>query len=97
MLLNGNRITQEHNNNYSNANVRAINAKIEELKSEPELTDEVNAQWKEVDRMVIQNALWVPTINIQATMFFSERMDVENCYVAHVLYQLIYSLTCTKG
>ena len=34
-LLNGNRITEEHNNNYSNADVAAINNKIEELKKEP--------------------------------------------------------------
>jgi peptide/nickel transport system substrate-binding protein len=97
VLLNGNRITKEHNNNYSNANVAEINAKIEELKREPELTDDVNEQWKEVDRMVIENALWVPTVNTQRTDFFSERMDLENCYTAHVLYYLIYSLTCAKS
>jgi peptide/nickel transport system substrate-binding protein len=96
-LLNGNRITNEHNNNFSNADVDAVNAKIEELKREPELTDELNAEWAEVDRMVMENALWAPTVNVQRADFLSDRMDLENCYVAHVLYQMIYSLTCTKS
>jgi peptide/nickel transport system substrate-binding protein len=97
VLLNGNRITETHNNNYSNANVPAINAKIEQLKLEPELTDEVNTQWSEVDRMVAENALWVPLVNRQFTDFFTPDMDLESCYVNHVLYQFIYSLSCKKS
>jgi peptide/nickel transport system substrate-binding protein len=94
VLLNGNRITETHNNNYSNANVKAVNDKIEQLKLEPELTGEVNQQWAEVDRMVAENALWVPLVNRQFTDFFTPQMDLENCYVNHVLYQFIYSLSC---
>jgi peptide/nickel transport system substrate-binding protein len=94
VLLNGNRITETHNNNYSNANVKAVNDKIEQLKLEPELTDEVNQQWAEVDRMVAENALWVPLVNRQFTDFFTPEMDLEACYVNHVLYQFIYSLSC---
>jgi peptide/nickel transport system substrate-binding protein len=94
VLLNGNRITETHNNNYSNANVKAVNNKIEQLKLEPELTDEVNQQWAEVDRMVAENALWVPLVNRQFTDFFTPEMDLEACYVNHVLYQFIYSLSC---
>jgi peptide/nickel transport system substrate-binding protein len=94
VLLNGNRITEEHNNNYSNANVKAINDKIEALKLEPELTDEVNQQWQEVDQMVSENALWAPIVNRQFTDFFTPQMDLENCYVSHVLYQFIYATSC---
>jgi peptide/nickel transport system substrate-binding protein len=94
VLLNGNRITETHNNNYSNANVKAVNNKIEQLKVEPELTDEVNQQWAEVDKMVAENALWVPLVNRQFTDFFTPDMDLEACYVNHVLYQFIYSLSC---
>jgi peptide/nickel transport system substrate-binding protein len=96
-LLNGNRITEEHNNNYSNADVAAINNKIEELKKEPEVTDEVNAQWAEVDQMVLENALWAPFVNRQFTDFFTPEMDLENCYVNHVLYQFDYIQSCKKG
>jgi peptide/nickel transport system substrate-binding protein len=96
VLLNGNRITEEHNNNYSNANVAEVNAKIEELKQEPETTDEVNEQWKEVDRMVAENALWAPVVNRTFTDFFATTMDTEDCYVNHVLYQFLYGPSCKK-
>lgn len=97
VLLNGNRIAEEHNNNYSNANVKAINAKIEELKKQPELNDDVNAQWAEVDKMVAENALWAPVVNRQFTDFFTPEMDLDNCYVNHVLYQFIYTSSCKTG
>jgi peptide/nickel transport system substrate-binding protein len=96
-LLNGNRITDEHNNNYSNADVEAVNSKIEELKLEPELNDETNEQWKEVDRMVLENALWAPFVNRQFTDFFTAEMDLDNCYVNHVLYQFDYIQSCKTG
>jgi peptide/nickel transport system substrate-binding protein len=95
-LLNGNRITEEHNNNYSNADVAAINDKIEELKKEPEINDDVNAQWAEVDKMVLENALWAPIVNRQFTDFFTPEMDLDNCYVNHVLYQFVYTSACKK-
>jgi peptide/nickel transport system substrate-binding protein len=96
VLLNGNRITEEHNNNYSNANVKAINDKIEALKKEPETTDDVNAQWAQVDQMVADNALWAPAVNRTFTDFFTPQMDLQNCYVSHVLYQFIYATSCKK-
>ena len=58
MLLNGERITQTHNNNYSNFDDPAVNAKIEALKKEPSLTDSVNSQWAQVDKMADQQAAW---------------------------------------
>ena len=45
VLLNGDRITETHNNNYANFDNKAVNAKIEALKKEPTLTDSVNTQW----------------------------------------------------
>ena len=96
-LLNGNRITEEHNNNYSNADVAAINTKIEELKKDPELTDEINSQWAEVDQMVLENASWAPFVNRQFTDFFKADMDLDSCYVNHVLYQFDYIQACKKG
>jgi peptide/nickel transport system substrate-binding protein len=97
VLLNGNRITDTHNNNYSNANVPAINNKIEQLKKEPTLTEEVNKDWAQVDKMVMQQALWVPYVNRQFTDFFSADMNLEGgCYVNHVLYALDFALVCKK-
>ena len=97
VLLNGNRITETHNNNYSNANVPEINRRIEQLKRESELTDDVNNQWAEVDRLVAENSFWAPYVNRHFTDFFSEEMDVESCFVNHVLMQLDYAQVCTKA
>ena len=95
-LLNGSRITEERNNNYANADVREINELIEELKREPELDDEVNERWARVDELVMENALWAPVVNRQFTDFFHSSMDIERCYVNHVLYQFDYALACKK-
>jgi peptide/nickel transport system substrate-binding protein len=93
-LLNGNRITEEHNNNYSNADAAEVNDAIEELKLEPELNDELNTRWAEVDQMVLENALWAPFVNRQFTDFFTPQMDLEDCYVNHVLYQFDFTQSC---
>jgi peptide/nickel transport system substrate-binding protein len=95
VLLNGKRITATHNNNYSNANVPAVNAAIEKLKKEPTLTPAVNSQWADVDKMADQNALWAAFLNRQFTDFFNSDMDL-SCYVNHVLYQFDYSQICHK-
>jgi peptide/nickel transport system substrate-binding protein len=95
VLLNGDRITETHNNNYANFDDKAVNAKINALKKEPVLTDAVNAQWAEVDNMVMQQAPWAPFFNRQFTDFFNADMDL-SCYVNHVLYQFDFSSICKK-
>ena len=95
VLLNGDRITQTHNNNYSNFDDPAVNAKIAALKKEPELNSSVNDQWAEVDKMVDQKAGWAAFMNRQFTDFFNEGMDL-SCYVNHVLYQFDFASICKK-
>jgi len=97
VLLKGTATTVTHNNDYSNANVAAINDKIEALKKQPTLTDAVNQQWAQVDRMVDQNALWAAWINRQFIDFFNKDMDLSGtCYTNHVLYYFDYSQICHK-
>jgi peptide/nickel transport system substrate-binding protein len=95
VLLNGDRITQTHNNNYSNFDDSAINAKIESLKKQPTLTSSVNAQWASLDQQIMQQAPWAPFMNRQFTDFFNSDMDL-SCYVNHVLYQFDFALICKK-
>ena len=54
VLLNGDRITDTHNNNYSNFDNRLVNAKIAALKQKTKLDDTVNAQWAALDKQVMQ-------------------------------------------
>jgi peptide/nickel transport system substrate-binding protein len=95
VLLNGDRITQTHNNNYANYDNPTVNAKIADLKKEPTLTSSVNAEWATLDDTIMKDAPWAPFLNRQFTDFFNEGMDL-SCYVNHVLYVFDFSLICQK-
>jgi peptide/nickel transport system substrate-binding protein len=96
VLLNGKRITPTHNNNYSNANVPAINKTIDRLKRVPTLTPKVNAEWAALDKQVMQQALWAPYINHQQTDFFANDIDM-SCYVNQVLFLFEWGHICKKS
>ncbi len=95
VLLNGDRITQTHNNNYANFDDTAVNSQIDSLKKEPVLDNAANARGRRSTRIVMQQAPWAPFINRQFTDFFYSNMDL-TCYVNHVLYQFDYSTICQK-
>jgi peptide/nickel transport system substrate-binding protein len=93
VLLNGERITTTHNNNYANFDDKAVNAKIDALKKQPTLTASVNTQWAAVDKAVMEQAPWAPFLNRQFTDFFNADIDL-SCYVNHVLYQFDFATIC---
>jgi peptide/nickel transport system substrate-binding protein len=95
VLLNGQRITETHNNNYADLNDSAINAKIDALKKEPVLTSSVNSQWAGVDKAVMEQAAWAPYINQQGIDTFNSDIDL-SCYVFHVNYQFDFATICHK-
>jgi len=95
VLLNGERITATHNNNYADFDDKAINAKIDALKKQPTLTESVNAQWATVDKAVMEQAPWAPFLNRQFTDFFNSDIDL-SCYENHVLYQFDFATICHK-
>jgi len=95
VLLNGDRITQTHNNNYANFDDPTVNSKIESLKKEPTLTASVNSQWASVDKDVMTQAPWAPYINQQGIDTFNSDMDL-SCYVFNVNYQFDFATICKK-
>ncbi len=95
VLLNGDRITDQHNNNYSNFDDPAVNTKIADLKQKPSINAAVNSQWAALDAQVMRKAAWAPYVNRQFTDFFSTDIDT-SCYVNHVLYQFDFSRICKK-
>ena len=95
VLLNGERITTTHNNNYANFDDKAVNAKIDALKKQPTLTAAVNSQWAAVDKQVMEQAPWVPFLNRQFTDFFNSDIDL-SCYENNVLYQFDFATICHK-
>ena len=96
VLLNGNRITQTHNNNPGNVDVKSVNGEIEALKAEEEITPEVNDRWAKVDRdLMVTHSTTVAYMNRSQTDFFSPEMDL-SCYSFHVLGQWDWGISCMK-
>jgi peptide/nickel transport system substrate-binding protein len=79
-LLDGNRITQVHNNNYGNVDVKPMNTQMESLASLPPsqaLSADTNAKWAAIDHdLMVKYAATVPYLNGILTSFFSTKMDV---------------------
>jgi peptide/nickel transport system substrate-binding protein len=96
VLLNGNRITQTHNNNVSNADFPAANAKIEQLKKVTKPTAQTTDQWAQLDRdYVVKYSAVAPYLNIEGTDFFGKNVDL-SCYYNHVLFQFDWTSICMK-
>jgi peptide/nickel transport system substrate-binding protein len=95
-LLNGDRITQVHNNNVGNVDVPSVNKEINALKKITTLTPEVNNRWAKVDRdLMVTYATTVPYLNRSQTDFFSTKMDM-SCYVFSVVLYWDWGLSCQK-
>lgn len=92
-LLNGEHITQTHNNNYANANDPRINHQIDRLRGAASLTEAVNAAWAGVDRMVMSDAFIAPVVNMLTTDAFASRIDMR-CYVDQWLYGFDWTRIC---
>jgi peptide/nickel transport system substrate-binding protein len=74
VLLNGNRITAQDNNNYANYSNKSTNGQIEALNRAPVLTAAVNARWAKVEKQIMQQAPWAPWSNRVFPEFFSKKM-----------------------
>jgi peptide/nickel transport system substrate-binding protein len=95
VLLNGTRITETLNNDYSNFDSATVNQKIAALEQKPTLNDAVNTQWAGLDKEIMQQAPWAPYVNRQFTDFFGKNIDT-SCYIQHILYAFDWGRICTK-
>jgi peptide/nickel transport system substrate-binding protein len=96
VLLNGNRITETHNNNPGNVNVPSVNKEIDALKKISQITPEVNARWAKVDKdLMATYATTIPYMNRSQTDFFGTKMDM-SCYVFGVVTFWDFGLSCQK-
>jgi peptide/nickel transport system substrate-binding protein len=81
VLQNGERITQIHNNNYGNVDVKAMNTQMSNLASLPPdqaLSSQTNAKWATMDRdFMTKYASTAPYLNGILTSFFSTKMNVD--------------------
>jgi peptide/nickel transport system substrate-binding protein len=79
ILQNGEHITQQHNNNYGNVDVKSINKQIDDLGSLPPnqaLSASTNGAWAKIDRdLMLKYASTAPYLNGIITSFFSSKLD----------------------
>ncbi len=94
VLINGHRITAQNNNNYANANSSKINAMIERLNKVP-LSNSVNAQWAQVDKLSMQQAFWAPYVNRVFSDYFNSKVNM-SCYVNQPIYHFDFARICPK-
>jgi peptide/nickel transport system substrate-binding protein len=95
-LLNGAQVGNGFSNNYANYENPTVDATIQQLKRQPELTPAVDRAWAALDRTVMQDAPWAPFLNREQTNFFSARVDL-GCYENHVLYEFDYATICVTN
>ena len=93
VLLNGNRITAQDNNNYSWYKNKKTDAQIESLKKAPILTPAVNARWAKTEKQIMQQAPWAPWSNRVFPEFFSKSMS---CIHVQLLYGIDLARLCKK-
>ena len=93
VLLNGDRITNQDNNNYSWYKNKKTDAAIESLKKAPILTPAVNARWAKVEKQIMQQAPWAPWSNRVFPEFFGKNMS---CIHTQLLYGIDLARLCKK-
>src|ERR687893_351058 len=95
-LVDGKSIQPTNNQNFGNVDDPEITKGIAELNQEPEMTDEVAAQWGDLNKKLVERGWLAAYGHRKLATFFSERMDFENCARFHPVYFNDYSSFCLK-
>ena len=93
VLLNGNRITDQDNNNYAWYTNKTTNKEIEALTKAPVLTPAVNARWAKVEKQIMQQAPWAPWSNRVFPEFFNKSIPAK-CIHVQRLYGIDLARLC---
>lgn len=76
ILLNGEAIHPTNNNNFSQFDDKALNKEMDSL-AQKQLTPDVEAQYADLDKKVMEQAPWAPYGNRQVTTFVSDRINFD--------------------
>jgi hypothetical protein len=95
-LVDGASIQPTNSQNFGNVDDPEITKGIAELNQEPELTDEVADQWKDLNTKLVERAWVVPYGHRKLATFVSERMDFDNCTRFHPVWNNDWSSFCLK-
>ncbi|HWC27957.1 MAG TPA: ABC transporter substrate-binding protein, partial [Solirubrobacteraceae bacterium] len=94
-LVQGKTIQQTNNQNFGNVDDPQINSLLDKANAIADI-DEVADDYARADRLVIEGAHVAAFGHRKLTVFYSERMDFENCTVTHPVYNLDFTQLCLK-
>ena len=94
-LVDGKSIQDTNNQNYGNVDVPALNAILEEADQNADI-DAVADDYARADKLLVEGGHVVPYGHRKLTVFYSERMNFEDCTVWHPVYNLDFTNLCVK-
>ncbi len=94
-LIEGKSIQSTNNQNYGNVDDPKINALLAKAGENADI-DAVADDYAAADKLVITGAHGAPYGHRKLTVFYSDRMDFDNCTVFHPVYNLDFTNLCVK-
>jgi len=94
-LVDAKSIQPTNSQNYGSVNVPEIQEIFNEANQNPDI-DAVADDYARADRLLVEGAHVVPYGHRKLTVFYSDRMDFENCTVWHPVYNLDFTNLCLK-
>ncbi len=94
-LVDGKSIQDTNNQNFGNVDDPEINAIFDKADQNADI-DAVAADYAKADKLLVEGAHVVPYGHRKLTVFYSERVDFENCTVWHPVYNLDFTNLCLK-
>jgi peptide/nickel transport system substrate-binding protein len=95
-LVEGKSIQATNNQNYGNVDDPAINKIIADAGQNADI-DAVASEYAKADKLIIDGAHGAVYGHRKLTVFYSDRMDFENCTVWHPVYNLDFTNLCLKA
>ena len=94
-LVDGKSIQATNNQNFGNVNNPKVNAILDEANTNADI-DAVADDYAEADKTVVSDADVAPYGHRKLTVFYSERMNFEDCTVWHPVYNLDFTNLCVR-
>ncbi|MFP5364485.1 MAG: ABC transporter substrate-binding protein [Thermoleophilia bacterium] len=94
-LVNGKSIQDTNNQNFGNVDDPQINTILDEADNNANI-EEVADDYARADELLVERAHVAPYGHRKLTVFYSDRMDFENCTVWHPVYNLDFTNLCLK-
>ncbi len=94
-LVDGKSIQDTNNQNFGNVDDPDLNAIFNKADQNADI-DAVAPEYAKADKLLVERAHVVPYGHRKLTVFYSERMDFDNCTVWHPVYNLDFTNLCLK-